>query len=767
MQIDNSDNAAITSNVFYDAWVFGVEVEEQTKLTSFTFTDNLIIGISERVGSEGQELVAAFATYTYISPSAAVIIQNNQAYGASHGFALPHTTCDELETHNMKNNTAGSCDIGFILNKKGHSSSCLGFSYARAFLCGIGQICGPPSIEHLKYSKFIMAENGRSVTLKIGASEGGHNHVAQFNTSYIAAIARPTCSDCYSGSLGNRCSEGQGVRLFSASANGEVMPKKFGGGFDVICKQEVFSTKAYLYDVTFDNFRHTYSGSLAGCGNNSVFRPHGGASDQTAGHYLYDCPCLDCEDNSYVKMDPPNPAGFGWFGGCGELHCTGKKNYMVQDRTGDFLGFKGALVPNSDFANHEVTCNHKENMNGSVCTTVDGSVDFGTLEYENVDVDRQTRIMWPVELKYDASNYWTKTNGWREWEWFGREPRNKRFGRFISNVRLNQFYNMTYTAFPPKKLEIQLQPRSQDNSVTSYVKIRLHYPFPNMIEVHKIEVNSTNQKARKLMPQRPILKTDSGFRRALNTSVCGDNLYDFENYTIIFVVTEDPSCFLRISLKETIQLTTHFAITEAEFFASDGPQTNFINNLAALLLIQDTSRIKIVGVKSGSVEIIAAITPEDSDSSTTVAGDATMAEVQTRLGSTIGTASYNSALGSGVGTVLTSTATYYEDPDLNGSDDDNDVNIALIAGISVASVAVLVAIIVLVVYVLRRRAKVSGHLDTDDSLSNEKDGGEKNPSFLSFGSTHQAPLPASSAFKIKEGASEDYKLEVQDIEEAV
>ena len=108
---------------------------------------------------------------------------------------------------------------------------------------------------------------------------------------------------------------------------------------------------------------------------------------------------------------------------------------------------------------------------------------------------------------------------------------------------------MTYEAFPPRKLEIQLQPRSQDNSITSFVKIRLHYPFPNMIEVKKIQVNSVNQKARKKVAVRPILKTDSGFRRSLNTSVCGDNLYDFENYTIIFVVTEDPECFLHISLK--------------------------------------------------------------------------------------------------------------------------------------------------------------------------------------------------------------------------
>ena len=82
-----------------------------------------------------------------------------------------------------------------------------------------------------------------------------------------------------------------------------------------------------------------------------------------------------------------------------------------------------------------------------------------------------------------------------------------------------------------------------------------------------------------------------------------------------------------------------------------------------------------------------------------------------------------------------------------------------------------VAIIVLVIYLLRRRAKVAGHLETDDSLSAEKD--EKNPSFLSFGSTKQAGervhAPVQSNIKINEGAEKqgDFVVQVEDLEEAV
>ena len=97
--------------------------------------------------------------------------------------------------------------------------------------------------------------------------------------------------------------------------------------------------------------------------------------------------------------------------------------------------------------------------------------------------------MWPVSLRYDGSTYETLTNGWREWEWFGREPLNLRFGRFISNVRLNQTYNMTFAASPPGIMEIQLQRRSENGDPNTHVVVRLHYPFPNMIQIKKLSRN--------------------------------------------------------------------------------------------------------------------------------------------------------------------------------------------------------------------------------------------------------------------------------------
>jgi len=89
-------------------------------------------------------------------------------------------------------------------------------------------------------------------------------------------------------------------------------------------------------------------------------------------------------------------------------------------------------------------------MNGYICTRED----FATLEYQNIYTDFNTRIMWPVNLTYDSSNY---TTGFREWSWIGLQPQNQRFGRFVSVVKLQSVYNMTFNSEAPLQLQLKLR----------------------------------------------------------------------------------------------------------------------------------------------------------------------------------------------------------------------------------------------------------------------------------------------------------------------
>lgn len=259
---------------------------------------------------------------------------------------------------------------------------------------------------------------------------------------------------------------------------------------------------------------------------------HGGASDQTAGHYLTNSPCTNCDTESYLFAQKPLQKNFGWFGGCGELHCTGRVNYMIQDMDGTFLGQRGAVVPVNELnplSTSESGCTTSTAMQAAVCLRSD----LRTLEYQNEGKDRQTRIMWPVYLKYEQADgtysYESSTNGWREWEWLGIEPRNERFGRFVTNIVANKTYNMTFEAAPPDPLEVQLQQSTEAGDINTHVVIKVHYPFPNMIQVK-------NDVSKVVID--PILKRTGRFKRDLNLTQCGDNQYDFQAYTIKFVVTE-------------------------------------------------------------------------------------------------------------------------------------------------------------------------------------------------------------------------------------
>jgi len=319
-----------------------------------------------------------------------------------------------METNPYADNTVGSAQIGFILNTIGQD--CQAFSYAKAFACKIGQISGPMGVTTLILNHFLMVDNGRSVTLKFGDSEGRTNHTAYLYNSYISAVSRPTCAECY-GPTATLCSGIHGMRMLVPSANGESTPKKFNSGFDVVCKQPVYDSKSFIVNVTFDNFRQTYPGVIASvCGSNFVMIPHSSSFDQVGSAYIDLSKCTQCDTGSFLYAPAPSPSFLGWQGGCGDMICTGFNNYLVQDFNGGFLGSPGTIIPNNaTFAFNDPGCTYVASMNAYKCTRSD----FAVLEYQNVAKDFNTRIMWPVTLFYDGSNYSTVTNGWREWDWLG------------------------------------------------------------------------------------------------------------------------------------------------------------------------------------------------------------------------------------------------------------------------------------------------------------------------------------------------------------
>lgn len=163
-----------------------------------------------------------------------------------------------------------------------------------------------------------------------------------------------------------------------------------------------------------------------------------------------------------------------------------------------------------------------------------------------------------------------------------------------------------------------------------------------------------------------------------------------------------------------------------DFYKDSSIGTNFIDRICALLQIKDISRVKIVGVRSGSVIIDTQITPASDDSSNLTAESK-------NLQNSIKNGQFIKIMDV-VGKVTSVTSTYSPvDPTNNDSTPSNDsttisgIGIGIIVGI-VAGVIMMVGIVVAIVVVIRKQ-----QLSAMNTTSPEEEVGEtKNGSASHF-----------------------------------
>ena len=100
------------------------------------------------------------------------------------------------------------------------------------------------------------------------------------------------------------------------------------------------------------------------------------------------------------------------------------------------------------------------------------------------------------------------------------------------------------------------------------------------------------------------------------TEICGANKFYFQDQTIDFVITGEEDCVPRLTITNSIQLTAKFDMSLEDFYGMDG-KTKFIDRMAALLGLEDRSRIKIVGIYRGSVEVNSFVDEQPPDANIT------------------------------------------------------------------------------------------------------------------------------------------------------
>jgi hypothetical protein len=88
------------------------------------------------------------------------------------------------------------------------------------------------------------------------------------------------------------------------------------------------------------------------------------------------------------------------------------------------------------------------------------------LEWKNTAADATMRINAPVYITDDEVPVLrNRINAFREWEWSGRVPLNKRRNFFISLIQLNRVYNVTYNGKNPSRIYHRIQYRRVDPEV--------------------------------------------------------------------------------------------------------------------------------------------------------------------------------------------------------------------------------------------------------------------------------------------------------------
>ncbi len=164
MRFKNSFDHEVTNNVFFHGRKYHIFA---SKTYNLTFTKNLMVGVLKRASTFFDDLKACFASYEPVNTTNDnITVTNNLCQGSEgHGYVVVDVQCEDMESYPFAFNTAGSCEIGWLL--AAGNSSCLGSKGVMAYSCKIGHIMNPRAFT-TKFQNYMMADNNRSATIRIG-----------------------------------------------------------------------------------------------------------------------------------------------------------------------------------------------------------------------------------------------------------------------------------------------------------------------------------------------------------------------------------------------------------------------------------------------------------------------------------------------------------------------------------------------------------------------------------------------------------------------
>jgi hypothetical protein len=132
----------------------------------------------------------------------------------------------------------------------------------------------------------------------------------------------------------------------------------------------------------------------------------------------------------------------------------------------------------------------------------------------------------------------------------------------------------------------QIQKKNPDQEDFAWVKLVLEYPEENSI---RLKANDKDVN--------PIILLDNKTESDPVIEVCGSYKYVYNKKYIEYILTTD--CKIRMSFVNSVKASIRMDQAVTDFFTNNGTG-KFIDKMCAILGITDTSRLKIVGVYTGS-----------------------------------------------------------------------------------------------------------------------------------------------------------------------
>lgn len=219
----------------------------------------------------------------------------------------------------------------------------------------------------------------------------------------------------------------------------------------------------------------------AGCKNNIMVHLENIAHDTASNYYLHKSSYVNSHFDSIIKYDNPDKNFDGWLGGCGKFKsCIGTETFYISDLDGNFFGKPAQTTHNNRvYLVEKPRCDKVQPWNGYYCQ----GLNLRMLLFENQGSDYYTTMYQPsIQSEFMSKSY--LINMFKEWEWTGPTPMDKRKPIFIALVQKNLRHNFTFASGVPAKASFRLQhfPRLLTAPKT-YVIIKMRFDDPATVEL--------------------------------------------------------------------------------------------------------------------------------------------------------------------------------------------------------------------------------------------------------------------------------------------